>query len=75
MLIIISGILVSNNLPSELKLYLPFTYMNARYIANGALQIKENLANSSLFMTISILIISTVLFNSVGILLARKVKQ
>lgn len=73
--IIIIGIFASMKLPDNIRLYLPFNYMNARYIANGAVKIKENIADANFVLIIWVLLISAIFINILGMILSKRVKQ
>lgn len=73
--VILFGLIVNNNLSENIKIYSPFTYLNTKYVANGAVYIRENLTQRSLKLSILVLLIYIVFINIVGVFVSRNKKQ
>ena len=75
LIIVIMGILINLKLPDYLKIYSPFSYMSARYIANGAIKIKLNSQDANILLMFIVILIFTTVINIIGIILSDKTEQ
>ncbi|MFM1574716.1 ABC transporter permease subunit [Helcococcus ovis] len=70
-----SGLLINFKLPNYLKIYSPFSYMSARYIANGAIKIKLNSQDANILLMFIVILIFTTVINIMGMILSNKIEQ